>query len=178
MNLQDKYLAQYDFNEVHQTVIAAPPQVVYPFIRNLDFSGSWIIRLLFFLRGLPTRHVSLNTLADQKFLVLEEVANEGIIIGLVGQFWKPIGNLQPFTPDTFSTMRHQYAKATWSFSLQVNNGKTTLVTETRIACPDIQTKKKFSHYWVVVRPFSGLIRREMLKAIRIKAERQVRQLCA
>jgi hypothetical protein len=178
MDLHDKYLQQYDFNEVHRTIIDAPPEVIYRLAQDLDFSDSWIIQMLFFLRGLPAKEISIKRLGDQKFTILEEVPNKEVMIGLIGEFWKPSGNLQFFTAETFSTFKGPYAKATWNFMLESKEGKTVLSTETRIACPDPKTKKAFARYWFVIGPFSGLIRKEMLRAIRVKAERQVRQLYA
>jgi hypothetical protein len=174
MSLHDKYLRGFDFNEVHHIDIDAPPQIVYPLIKDLDFSESWIIRMLFFIRDLPVRKVTISDMTAHKFLVLEALENEELIIGLIGQFWKPTGNLQPFEPEVFETFDGPFAKATWNFAIKVSAGKTQLSTETRIACPDLKTRKAFSRYWFFIRPFSGLIRREMLRAIRIKAESQVR----
>ena len=178
MSLHDKYLPRYDFNEVHQKLIDAPAEVIYRLIRNQDFSGSWIIRALFFLRGLPAKKVTIKGLTDRKFVVLEERPNEEIIIGLIGQFWKPTGELQSFEPNAFISFKGPFAKATWTFELKSQANQKMLITETRIACPDKETKESFSRYWFVIKPFSGLIRREMLRAIKVKAERQAKQLCA
>lgn len=178
MSLHDKYLPHYDFNEVHRKLIDAPAEVIYALIRNQDFSGSWIIRVLFFLRGLPAKKVTIKGLTDQKFVVLEEHPNEEIIIGLIGQFWKPTGELQSFEPNAFISFHGPFAKATWAFELRSHENKKLLTTETRIACPDLRTRKFFSRYWFLIKPFSGLIRREMLRAIKVKAEREAKQLCA
>jgi hypothetical protein len=52
-----------------------------------------------------------------------------------------------------------------------DRGRTVLTTETRVACGDPASRAKFRAYWTVVRPFSGLIRILMLRAVRRECER-------
>lgn len=47
---------------------------------------------------------------------------------------------------------------------------TKLRTETRVLCADVATRRQFCSYWMRIRPFSGLIRQEMLAAVRNTAE--------
>lgn len=63
------------------------------------------------------------------------------------------------------------AKAAWNFAVHPGTGgRSVLTTETRVLCADPATRRRFRTYWAVVGPFSGLIRREMLAAIRDTAE--------
>jgi hypothetical protein len=65
------------------------------------------------------------------------------------------------------------AKAAWNFSLEeLEPGLTRVVTETRILCADPASLRAFRCYWLVVRPFSGLLRRLMLHALRKSAEKE------
>ena len=43
-------------------------------------------------------------------------------------------------------------------------------TETRIFLTDVAARRRFAAYWLVVRPFSGLLRRSWLQAARRRAE--------
>jgi hypothetical protein len=43
-------------------------------------------------------------------------------------------------------------------------------TETRIAATDDTARRRFGRYWRLVGPFSSITRREMLAAIRRRAE--------
>jgi hypothetical protein len=45
-----------------------------------------------------------------------------------------------------------------------------VATETRIVCTDEASRRAFLRYWRVIRPFSGLIRLEMLRLLRNAAE--------
>jgi hypothetical protein len=79
--------------------------------------------------------------------------------------------LQIFSPDEFIPFNYpQHPKANWNFKLIPDKGKIILETETRIYCPDESSRKKFGRYWKIIKPFSGLIRMEMLRAIRRSAE--------
>lgn len=67
--------------------------------------------------------------------------------------------------------RPGYAKAVWNFSLvEESAGITRLATETRVHCLDDVSRLRFRVYWAMIAPFSGLIRRETLRAIRKTAE--------
>ncbi|EGH05146.1 hypothetical protein PSYAE_24927, partial [Pseudomonas amygdali pv. aesculi str. 0893_23] len=51
---------------------------------------------------------------------------------------------------------------------ELGDGLTRLVTETRVQCLDAVALRQFRPYWYLIRPFSGLIRRRVLKAIQRK----------
>jgi hypothetical protein len=170
--LQDRFLPNYDFSEKHSIIVNQPPEKIYALVDNLDFSGSWVIKILFKLRGMAARMTMKEGLLRQRFIMLAQIENEEILLGLAGQFWKPDGNLQKLTPDSFVNFHARgFLKATWGFTLTVLAGnKTTVETETRIQCLDEVAYRKFRRYWFVIRPFSGLIRKEILRSIRKKAE--------
>jgi hypothetical protein len=44
-------------------------------------------------------------------------------------------------------------------------GGTSVTTETRVLAPDAGSRRAFRLYWLVVGPFSALIRRRWLRAI-------------
>jgi hypothetical protein len=46
-----------------------------------------------------------------------------------------------------------------------------LVTETRVGCTDAGSRRRFRLYWLLVRPFSGVIRKAMLGAVAREATR-------
>ena len=91
------------------------------------------------------------------------------IIGLIGQFWKANGNLQLFKPEDFIKWnKGGFLKATWNFELVPTGNGTQVNTETRILCLGDNARQKFRRYWFFVRPFSGLIRKEILRGIKKK----------
>ena len=94
------------------------------------------------------------------------------MLGVTGRFWRPTGNLSPFhRPDFDLPVPAGMARGVWNFSVsERGNGQTTLSTETRVICGDPASRRKFLAYWVIVRPFSGLIRLIMLRRVRKFAE--------
>lgn len=170
--LQEKYLPNAHFEEVHTIVINTAPERVWRIISNLDFSHSRLIRFLFALRGMPARMMTLEQLQRSGFIRLEEHENRELIIGLIGQFWKPTGNLQKFDADEFrSWVRKDFAKATWSFKITPERNLCIVETETRIHCVDEKSRSRFARYWFFIRPFSGVIRRAILRSIKREAEK-------
>lgn len=140
---------------------------------NLDASSSIIIRSLLAMRGISQKTASgIQGWKDMGFEILEHQHNKEIILGLIGQFWKTNGNIQRFAPENFLSFHDKrFAKATWSFEITSNtNNSMKLETETRIFCMDEIVRKKFARYWFLIKPFSALIRIEMLKVIKKKAE--------
>jgi len=45
------------------------------------------------------------------------------------------------------------------------DGRTRLLTETRVHCVDAGARRRFTPYWWLIRPVSGLIRRRLLARI-------------
>jgi hypothetical protein len=167
--LHEKYLPRFHFSEEHSIVIGCKPELIWPIIVQGDMSSSWVIRLLFALRGMPARMTTIQGLNEGKFITLEEKENQELIIGLIGQFWKSNGNLQTFNPENFITWNIKgFLKATWNFELIPTNEGTRVVTETRVLCLDERSLRKFKRYWFFIRPFSGLIRKEILRGLKKK----------
>jgi len=171
--LGDKYLPDADVSSIESVIINAPPDIVFPLIQNLKFRNSKVIYWLFKLRGMPVPEtMSLQGLEKLDFVKLEETPRRGLIVGIIGRFWTPSGGLIKFEPGEFSQfMNPDYAKGTWSFELfGKEQNKTLLTTETRVYCPTYKTKRNFKRYWTFIRPFSTLIRKEILKSVKRDAE--------
>ncbi len=183
--LIDEFLPIYDVTERHYLDIRAPIEKVYAAARELDVSQSRLIRTLFMLRGLPAfifsrrrsqQQLGLNLAALLKsgFIFLGETPPQEIALGLIGKFWTASGCIQKLDPAGFQNFTTPgFAKAVWNFSLTPQaNGITRLATETRVLCLDAASRRRFRFYWLFVRPFSGLVRMEALRAIKRYMESQ------
>ena len=170
--LIDEFLHEYDFSERHDTTIRASAEKVYQALNEFDICQSPIVRWLFRLRGLPTSCLTLRDMRKLCFEILGENENKEILVGLAGKFWKLSGDLQKVNADNFRTFNKKgFAKAVWNFSLEnIEESKTRLTTETRVKCLDKASRDSFRFYWMFIRPFSGLIRQEILRRIKQKAE--------
>jgi len=176
-SLADELLPEFDVVMRHAVDVAAPPSVVWDALHRADFAGAWYVRTLLVVRGLrrPARahRLTLERLVEGGFIPLGERAGREVALGLVGRFWLPSGGRVRLTPDQFRAFAEPgNAKVVWTFSLApVGTATTRLTTETRVACLGATSRRRFRAYWLVVRPFSGLIRRAMLRAVADAAAR-------
>jgi hypothetical protein len=109
------------------------------------------------------------------FVVLEEVPEEELVIGVAGRFWRPDGRRYMDLPASnfIEFSRTGCAKVAWNFKVSPKSPETEvtiLSTETRIQCFGRAALWKFRSYWSLVGPFSGLIRKAILKQLKEKAE--------
>jgi hypothetical protein len=180
--LLDTFAPDPDVFEVHAIDVAAPPDAVYRALWTVDFGNSPIISGLLALRSLPSlirtrgplrdRTLTLRTIMDAGFGRLAEEPDRELVLGVSGRFWRVTGNLEPFSREAFSeAVPAGMARGVWNFMVVPRGERgTVLSTETRVTCGDRASWFKFRLYWVIIRPFSGLIRIIMLRAIRRTAE--------
>lgn len=130
-------------------MVNAPAVKCFNAAKNLDMSRSFITKSLMKLRGLPTKDLTLQGfIKNICFTYLEE---------------------RPYQEFVIDASRRSL-KIIWNFKFEQLDNKTLVSTETRILCLTKRSKILFSLYWFFVRPFSGIIRIEMLKLIRRSAE--------
>ena len=169
--LIDLFLPEYDFSETHDIRIRATAETVFRALNAVDLCESAVIRLLFRLRGLPTQAMTLREMQRLRFEVLGESENRELLLGLAGRFWTIKGDLRKISSQNFRGFDEKgFAKAVWNFTLDETEGEVCLTTETRIKCLDAESRKKFGFYWTLIQPFSALIRKEILKTIKKRAE--------
>ncbi|OAB25587.1 hypothetical protein PMSD_27965 [Paenibacillus macquariensis subsp. defensor] len=182
----DRYMPDYQFGERHEISIHAEQETVYRAIQELTAAEIPLLRLLFAIRAIPSvligerRKIFADTvpIVEEKlrygFLLLEEEQNREFVVGVVGKFWKPIGNLpiKLKSAADFSTFTDpRYARSVMNFSVhEGSNGNTVLRTETRVQTIGNAAKVKFALYWAIIYPGSAYIRRIMLKSIKKRAE--------
>ena len=148
--LIDKYLPEYTYKEFHKRLINASAKECFLSANNVDMSKSFITKNLMKLRGLPTKDLRFQQfLKNMCFTYLEEDLYREFIIDA----------------------SQQNIKIIWNFYFkEVGENKTLVSTETRILCLNKKSKLWFSLYWFFIKPFSGIIRIEMLRLIKKKAE--------
>jgi hypothetical protein len=176
--LIDQYLPKFHYSEKHAIRISSVPEIISGCLENLDFRNSRVISFLFWLRGMPAKMRSLEGLTNDGFFELDRQPNKEVVIGLAGQFWKSNGNLQKIAPEDFVPFdKPDFLKGVWNFYIQqLDTNICVLSTETRVYCTSDKSRKKFSRYWFFIKPFSGLIRMEMLRSIKKSSETEFEKL--
>ena len=171
--LIDEFLPVYDVTERHRVSISGSPGEVYEAVRRLDMGKARLIPWLFRLRGMSTPPaVTMDELLKRRFILLGEKVNEELLLGVVGKFWTLCGDLCRLDAEGYREFGEEgYAKAAWNFSLTQSSATRVLLrTETRVRCLDAYSRRRFRIYWSLIGPFSGLIRREMLREIKRQVE--------
>ncbi len=166
----DAYLPEFTFSERHIIQVDAPPARVYPVARHLDFNDSRIIRALFRMRGLPAEDLRLDSLLGDRpgFAILEERPPEEFVIGLMAEGTRRIKIESAEAFHAFAPA--QGLRIAWNFHLRPVEDGTLVSTQTRVQCLGATTRRLFRLYWLVIRPFSGWIRLEMLRILKRQAE--------
>jgi hypothetical protein len=170
----DDFLPAYEFSERHSLAIDSPAGRIDAAFREVSIADIQVARALWWIRrrGRPYGDTARPFIGGElPGVVLEDVPEEGIILGLTGQFWRPFGGQRdtdaPTTADAFLAYeRPDTCKAVIDFRV----GERSLSTETRVHVGDPSSRKAFRRYWFVIRPFSGLIRILLLRAARRRAE--------
>jgi hypothetical protein len=197
--LIDKYLPKYDFTEVHTIKIKATPEVVYRAMMDTTLEEiHGFVRFLFNLRALPEKLAGRkdNPLASAVFLgnkpMMEqmlkgsfvkieeqapvEIVFGSIVPGSIGRVWQESSaQILKFSSAAeflaFKDPAFLHVIANFIVADAPEPGYVTVRTESRTKGLSDKARKSFQPYWWVIRPWSGLIRRLWLKAIKKRAEK-------
>ncbi len=188
MSTLDTLLPVHVQRSAHEIVVAAPAPVVWEAMRRLTPGELSLTRTLMAIRGLPERLLGGDgrgragdadaPLVDQflasGFAVLAEEAPYALAVGAVATPWR-LRHGETYTPvdaqDFASVARPGSVRMAMAFDLAETGAGTRLRTETRVQPTDAAAAAAFGRYWRVIRLGSALIRMDMLRAIRRRAER-------
>lgn len=159
-------LPVYHHNERHTIRVSATPERALTAAREARLEDVPFVSLLFKLRGLRAapRGPLWDALLAQGFQALGEDT-----LVLVGKPWSRGGSLRK-VDDFVAFTEPGYAKMAMDLRAVPDGDGARLETETRIYLTDASARRRFGAYWLVVRPFSGLVRRGWLKAAKRRAE--------
>ena len=154
----------------HSIAVAARPEAVWDALKTADFARSWTLRALLTARGIGRSHIDLNTFIDREFVLLEESPPTRPRAGY--------GGSAPSVPDR-PCSRRPVQGGMQPVSLFVSGGSSALriTAATRRFAPRRVSRRPitrglraFRRYWRFIKPFSGLTRTAMLRAIKRAAE--------
>src|SRR6188474_2532702 len=168
-HLIDEFLPRADFAEAHQRWIDAGPDHVWQALTALSLQDLTITRPLMWLRrpgatggraGQP-----LMTGGPVEMLKMEE--DSYAIGGSIARPWQRDGeNQEVHSLEDFRAFTTPgWVKYLTDFRLEAKKGGTTLSTSTRVVATSPSARRRFRAYWFVIRGFSGVIRRDMLRSV-------------
>jgi hypothetical protein len=171
----DDVLAQWDWRSAHFTRVAASPERAAAAAREFSGRDLPVTGALMRVRALGRRtfddrptietmgKIGLATLVDERY---------GVVLGGVLSPWRVRGGHR--TVGSVDELR-AFAEPGWvrvaaAFTVTPDGAGCRVATETRIAATDEGARRRFGRYWRLIGPFSSITRREMLAAIRRRAE--------
>jgi hypothetical protein len=170
----DDVLPESDFREVHRRRVVASTADLFAAVEAVTPAELPLFRLLIRLRsvGLRTLGRSLGEplfaqLQAQGFVLLGRDAPRELVLGLVGTLWRIRGGLRSVGDLAAFRAFGEPATVKVATNIAVEDG--LVATETRVLASDAEARRRFRAYWLVVRPWSGAVRREWLRAIERRA---------
>jgi hypothetical protein len=136
----DDVMPEYEFVERHERHVDASPERALALAVALPAAPDSIVRTLFRLRGVPPATTIEDLFAA---LGLAEVER---------------------TPTTWVVVGNRGVDIAFDLVARADGEGSLLSTETRVHAPTRRTRRRFRLYWLVVGPFSALIRRRWLRA--------------
>jgi hypothetical protein len=154
----DAFLPSYEFVARYGVDVDADADAAERALREVTFREVPVVRALLFVRGLGSGHAdeAVLTAMGRRATVLDDVPGEGLVLRLRGRFWRLRGG-------------GDEPEATAVVDFRARDG--SLTTETRVHVPAGHSRRRFARYWRVVRPFSGITRKQVLRAAKRRAER-------
>jgi hypothetical protein len=108
----DDFLPDHDFSASYDIRVQAPASAVYERRLSLDFGKLRVVRALMMIRTgkrPPRKTVSgdlRQRLQGTGFVILVEVPNQELVMGVAGRFWRPEGGrYMELTADDFTPTR-------------------------------------------------------------------------
>jgi len=157
----DRFVPEWDAHEVHAVVLDVPAERALAAALAAPAAPDPVVRALLRLRGMPRASSVEELLLGMGFEQLVRAPDE-IVFGGAGTPWRAGGRIAPLAPASPGTVR-----IVVNFRAEpLPDGRLRLSTETRIAAVDDEARRAFRRYWRLVGPFSALIRRRWLAAVR------------
>jgi hypothetical protein len=165
--LIDEWLPDFDVGERHDVAVPVDPERALELALGTLAAPDGVVRALFAARGMVARKETIERFFPaHRFVVLARTPTEWVV-GAVGAVWRPRGGLVPLgTAEAWRAAEEPGTiKAAADFRAERIPGGSRLTTETRVKAIDEHARRAFRLYWLVVGPFSALIRRRWLQAI-------------
>jgi hypothetical protein len=165
--LIEDWLPEFDVGERHDVALPVEPERALELALAAPAVPDRIVGALVAARGMVARQEPLERFfLAHRFVVLGRTQTEWVA-GAVGAVWKSHGGLVPLADaDAWrASAVPGTIKAAVDLRAERIPGGSRLTTETRVKAIDEQALRRFRLYWLVVGPFSALIRRRWLTAI-------------
>lgn len=149
MSLLDDWLPEFDVVERHDAAVPLPPERALDVALATPAAPDRIVAALLRARGLPDRGRTIEELFG-------------------GDEFRQLGR---GPTEWAAALERPGLKIAIDFRAEPIPGGSRLSTETRVQATNEQARRRFRLYWLVIGPFSALIRRRWLAAAIAAAKR-------
>lgn len=171
--LLDEAIPAWDKRELHRVASDEPTAALFTAFDELTWGEVSLFKALMSVRGLGRGAMASDALVldwfrSAGFVELDRTAQEILIVAVQPSRLRGRPVAVPDSVEAFCAFdTPRFIKIAYNF--RVVDGY--LVTETRVRGTDAQARRVFAAYWLGIRPFSGLIRRVWLGAVRSRARK-------
>ena len=183
----DAFMPAYNFHERHEIAIQASPDRVREALDQVSFADIGVMRTLDAIRAIAMGHLQAVRQAQAAspsvpmiemirnprsgFFPLDDTPRE-FVFGMAGQPWNNV-SVHLKAEEFRGWASPGSVKAAVNFLIEdAGNGRSRVITETRIAASAASARGRMARYWALIYPGSGMTRRSLLNAIRDRAERR------
>jgi hypothetical protein len=174
----DELLPEWQFSERHRIRTTAPAAALLASAERVTWGEVPVMRALMRIRSAGRLRLDgqgriLDDMSTIGFTVVDRTPNE-LVVAALGRPWARGGGRAPRLSEQLDPAAFFVDFATPGWAKMIANFRVAdgeLTTETRVLLTDDRSRRAFSRYWLVIRPFSGLIRRRWLAAIARQASR-------
>jgi hypothetical protein len=168
-------LPTWHWRSAHATRVAGPSERADAAIRAFSASDLPVTGGLMRMRGLGRRVFDdrplLQSMARIGMVVLVDEPGTVVLGGVLAPWRLRGGHLAIGSLDAFREFATPgWARVAAAFTVAPDGATSRIGTETRIEATDDAARRRFGRYWRLIGPFSSITRREMLSAIRRRAE--------
>jgi hypothetical protein len=173
----DDVVPVWDWRSAHATRVAAPPERAVAAVREVSGRDLPLTGALMRIRTLGRRSSShdrpaIEGMARLGLATLADEGDGGIVVGGILSPWRLRGGHRRVgsADDVRAFAEPGWVRVAAAFTVIPEGAGCRVATETRIAATDETARRRFGRYWRLIGPFSSITRREMLAAIRRRAE--------
>jgi len=163
-------LPHAQFGEHHARVVDADPDRVWSALHEVRWGDLRLTRPLMAVRLGWRRTAGAPRMVDAgPGAPIHRDPPRTMSSGLVGQPWHAVPRMGPAMA-SLDDLRDFDEPGWLKFGMEwtlspLAGGRTLVETVTLCAATDEHSRRRFSAYWTLIRPFSGLIRRELLGVV-------------
>ena len=171
-------MPEYQFSEIHSILVHARPEQVMQATRQSTFGDMTSLATLLKVRAAAIRAPRGGDLQDKRVLdafsasgyLLEGSDHEIVLFGAANIREQRRPDVR--TAQQFVDYRERGSvKMAFDFrAVEAGDGWSVVSTETRVMALDDATRSGMGRYWRLIVPGSGLLRRQWLDGIKLRAE--------